>query len=52
MLKLNYLDDSNILLGYPIIQNKSENGKNKIELYPIPELLYHNIFIIKLTKLC
>ena len=50
MLKLNYLDDSNILLGYPIIQNKSENGKNKIELYPIPELLSYKGFLTQLSQ--
>ena len=40
MLKLNYIDDPDILLGYPIIQSKAEYGKDKIELYPIPELLH------------
>ena len=39
ILKVNYIDDPNILLGYPMIQKKAQYGKNKIELYPIPELL-------------
>ena len=36
MLKSNYIDEPDILLGYPIIQDKT--GKEKIELYTIPEL--------------
>ena len=43
ILKVNYIDDPNILLGYPIIQKKGL-GKNKIELYPIPELLTYEGF--------
>ena len=43
MLKSNYLDEPDILLGYPIIQDKV--SKNKIELYPIPELLTYEGFI-------
>ena len=40
MLKLNYIEDPEILLGYPIIQKNTGLGlKTKIELYPIPELL-------------
>ena len=38
MLKLNYIEDPEILLGYPIIQKNTGRGlKIKIELYPIPE---------------
>ena len=45
ILKVNYIDDPNILLGYPIIQKKGKYGRNKIELYPIPELLtYERIY--------
>ena len=44
MLKNNYIDNPDILLGYPIIQNKDVLGKNKIELYPIPELLSFEAF--------
>lgn len=44
MLKNNYIDNPEILLGYPIVQNKNVLGKNKIELYPIPELLSYEAF--------
>ena len=50
MLKLNYIDDPNILLGYPIIQDKAEYGKNKIELYPIPELLTYEGYMAQIGK--
>ena len=43
MLKSNYIDDKNILLGYPIVQQML--GGKKIELYPIPELLTYDGFI-------
>ena len=42
MLKDNYIDNPNIILGYPIVQTKY--GKNKIELYPIPQLLSYEGF--------
>lgn len=44
MLKNNYIDNPDILLGYPIVQSKNVLGKNKIELYPIPELLSYEAF--------
>ena len=44
MLKVNYIDDPDILLGYPIILKRGF-GKNKIELYPIPELLTYEGFL-------
>ena len=44
MLKYNYIDNPDILLGYPIVQNKNVFGKDKIELYPIPELLSYEAF--------
>ena len=44
MLKVNYIDNPDILLGYPIIQSKAKYGKNKIELFPIPELLTYEGF--------
>ena len=50
MLKLNYIDDPDILLGYPIIQSKAEYGKDKIELYPIPELLTYDGFVAQIGK--
>ena len=49
MLKLNYIDDPEILLGYPIIQKKGK-GKNKIELFPIPELLTYDGYISQIQK--
>ena len=48
MLKLNYIDDPEILLGYPIIQTKV--GKDKIELYPIPELLTYDGYMAQIGK--
>ena len=44
MLKNNYIDNPEILLGYPIVQNKNVLGKDKIELYPIPELLSYEAY--------
>ena len=49
MLKLNYIEDPDILLGYPIIQ-KIGYGKNKIELYPIPEILTYDGFMSQIGK--
>ena len=49
MLKLNYIDDPDILLGYPIIQCVGL-GKNKIELYPIPELLTYDGYLAQIGK--
>ena len=49
MLKLNYIDDPEILLGYPIIQKKGK-GKDKIELFPIPELLTYEGYISQIQK--
>ena len=49
MLKLNYIEDPDILLGYPIIQKNTGIGqKTKIELYPIPELLTYDGFIAQI----
>ena len=49
MLKLNYIDDNDILLGYPIVKSKGL-GKDKIELYPIPELLTYDGFVAQIGK--
>ena len=49
MLKLNYIDDPDILLGYPIVKSKGL-GKDKIELYPIPELLTYDGYIAQIGK--
>ena len=48
MLKVNYIDDPDILLGYPIIQKRGKYGKNKIELYPIPELLTYEGYLTQI----
>ena len=45
ILKVNYIDDNSITLGYPIIQKKGKNKNNKIELYPIPELVTYDGYI-------
>ena len=50
MLKLNYIDDPEILLGYPIIQCKAKYGKDKIELYPIPEMLTYDGFMAQIGR--
>ena len=50
MLKLNYIDDPEILLGYPIIQNKVGGIKQKMELYPIPELLTYDGYMAQIGK--
>ena len=40
MLKVNYIEDPDILLGFPIISNHLLTGRKiRLELYPIPELL-------------
>jgi len=49
MLKLNYIDDPDILMGYPIVQSVGL-GKNKIELYPIPELLTYDGYMAQIGK--
>ena len=50
MLKINYIDDMDILLGYPIIQNQLGLMKQKIELYPIPELLTYEGYMAQIGK--
>ena len=50
MLKLNYIDDPEILLGYPIVQSKGLGKVFKIELYPIPELLTYDGFMAQIGK--
>ena len=45
MLKINYIDDPNILLGYPIsIKYIRYKSKKRLELYPIPEILTYDGF--------
>jgi ubiquitin-protein ligase len=50
MLKLNYIDDPEILLGYPIIKNICYGKKEKMELYPIPELLTYDGYMAQIGK--
>ena len=50
MLKLNYIDDPYILLGYPIVQKKIGYVNQKIELYPIPELLTYDGYMAQIGK--
>ncbi len=50
LLRDNYLENSEILLGYPIINNKSIYGKDRIELYPIPELLTYEAFKMQMSE--
>ena len=49
MLKLNYIDDPEVLLGYPIVKSKGL-GRDKIELYPIPELISYDGYITQIGK--
>ena len=44
LLRDNYIENSRVLLGYPVINIKSTYGKDKIELYPIPELLTYEAY--------
>ena len=50
VLKKNYIDDPTILLGYPIVQSKSKYSINKIELYPIPEMLSYEGFLSEINN--
>ena len=47
MLKSNYIDNPEIFLGYPIVQNKDVLGKDKIEIYPIPELISYEAYQVQ-----
>ena len=49
MLKVNYIDNPDIILGYPIIKCKGL-GKDKYEFYPIPELLTYDGFMAQIGK--
>ena len=50
MLKVNYIDDPEILLGYPIIQNIIFGITEKRELFPIPELLTYDGYMAQIGK--
>ena len=47
-LKSNYIDDPNIILGYPIVQTRTKN--DLIEIYPIPQLLTYEAFVNQIGK--
>lgn len=50
MLRDNYIENPEILLGYPIVQCKSAYGKDKIELYPIPQLLTYEAYVMQINQ--
>ena len=47
-LKLNYIDNPELLFGYPIV--RFTVNKRQIELYPIPELLSYDAYISQFEK--
>jgi len=49
LLRDNYIENSEVLLGYPVINNKSDYGKDKIELYPIPQLLTYEDYKMQMS---
>ena len=49
LLRENYIANSKILLGYPIINRKSGLGKKKIDLYPIPQLLTYEAYKMQMN---
>ena len=49
MLKINYIDNPDILVGYPIIKKNGIN-KDEYELYPIPELITYEGFMSQIEK--
>ena len=50
VLKKNYIDDPSIILGYPIVRSSSKYNPNKIELYPIPEMLSYDGFLSEIDN--
>ena len=50
LLRDNYIENSEVLLGYPVINSKSAYGKDKIELYPIPQLLTYEAYKMQMTE--
>ena len=49
-LRENYIDNPQILLGYPIIKSVSLYGKDKFEIYPIPQLLTYEAFQMQMSN--
>ena len=50
LLRDNYIENQEVLLGYPIINSKSAYGKDKIELYPIPQLLTYEAYKMQMSE--
>ena len=50
LLRENYIDNNEILLGYPIIKSTATYGVGKIELYPIPQLLTYEAYQMQVTS--
>ena len=50
VLKRNYIDDPSVILGYPIVRSSSKFNPNKIELYPIPEMLSYEGFLSEIDN--
>ena len=50
LLRENYIDNNQILLGYPIIKSMATYGTNKIELYPIPQLLTYEAYQMQVSS--
>ena len=50
LLRDNYIENSEVLLGYPVINSKSVYGKDKIELYPIPQLLTYEAYKMQMSE--
>ena len=50
LLRDNYIENQEVLLGYPIINSKSAYGKDKIELYPIPQLLTYEAYKMQISE--
>lgn len=48
--KENYLDNPEIILGYPILKNTSVYDNDKIELYPIPQLLSYEAYQMQMSN--
>ena len=51
MLRDNYIDNGDIILGYPIVKSIAQYGKNQIELYPIPQLLSYEAYTMQTLQL-
>ena len=50
LLRDNYIENQEVLLGYPVINSKSAYGKDKIELYPIPQLLTYEAYKMQISE--